>query len=56
MQLACNFHATHPYSIYIIEYVRVVIMDEFSYEYECNEGRYDSILIYEMNQIILKLR
>ena len=55
MQLACNFHATHPYSIYVIEYVSVVTMDVFSYEYECNEGRYDSILTYEMDHIVLKL-
>jgi len=25
--ITCNFHATHPYSIYVIEYVGMVTME-----------------------------
>ena len=42
--VACNFHATHPYSIYVIEYVGVMTMEGLV-TFGCDESRHDLMLI-----------
>ena len=32
--ILCNFHATHPYLIYVANFVNVVIIDGSSYNYD----------------------
>ena len=42
--ITLNFHATHPYLIYVVDCINVVIIDGSSCKI-CNEDWFDSLLV-----------
>ena len=46
-----NFHVTHPYLIYVVDCIDVVIIDGSSCE-NCDKDRFGYILVFLMDQIV----